>query len=197
MQSWLHQYLTRAFPLVLETRAELAEGEFVGYANVFGVVDAYGTSFDPGSFANTLRENPQPVLLWMHHREEPIGLVTTAVEDQTGLRIHGQLNLEVARAREIHSLIRQGAVRGLSVGFVPVREVWDSARQQARFTEVVLREVSAVTFPANTEARIGTVRAAQDAMCPGADPALPDPAEVWVVQQLLQAWRYEQRRMIR
>ena len=81
--------------------AGLAEGEFEAYASVFGNVDSYGDIVVKGAFAESLKEwadsgNTLPVL-WGHNMSDPdynIGGVSVAVEDDRGLRIRAQLDLD-------------------------------------------------------------------------------------------------------
>src|SRR3712207_8731655 len=47
----------------------------------------------------------------------PYTTLFRSAEDVRGLRVRGQLNLAVERARELHALMKDGAVDGLSIGF--------------------------------------------------------------------------------
>lgn len=156
-------------PAAWETkRADVAlsrvseSGVFEGYASLFGVLDACGDIVAPSAFATTLRKRGAAgvKMLWQHLPDEPIGVWTEIVEDGRGLRVTGRLDLSVARAREALSLIRTGALDGLSIGFRTQRAASDRVSGARRLLEVDLWEISIVTFPALPQARIGAVKRA-------------------------------------
>src|SRR5687767_3295774 len=104
----------------LELKFVGEEGVFAGYASIFNVVDSQRDEVMPGAFRDTLSRRDTPVkLLWQHRLEEPIGVVTQLFEDARGLYIEGRLLLDVAQAREAYTLLKAGAVSGLSIGYSP------------------------------------------------------------------------------
>jgi uncharacterized protein len=134
-------------------------GAFSGYASKFGVIDSYNDMVMPGAFKKTLREKEGIVpLLWSHDVATPIGLVR-AKEDKTGLKIEGELNLDVVKSNEIRSLMKQGVVKGLSIGYQTVKEGIDELSGARQLKEVALWEVSAVVFPALSVAQVTDVKA--------------------------------------
>jgi uncharacterized protein len=148
-----------AFPF--EIRAGGQPGTFSGIASRYGELDAHGTILDPGVFADSLREhiarNTWPPMLWHHEGSQPIGVWTSIREDAQGLQVEGRLTLEVARAKEVHALLRDGAVRGVSVGFRPVQYVQKESGP-IRFTRADLIEISLTPTPSNAGAKITSVR---------------------------------------
>lgn len=153
---------TRLAPPSFEVRADGPDGTITGYASTFGNVDSYGDTVAPGAFRDTLAAHKSartmPALLWAHDPSAPIGRWIDMVEDSRGLRATGRLTLEVEKAREGHSLARDGAL-GLSIGFRTVKADRDPAGHR-RLTAVELIETSLVAVPANSEARILQVRSA-------------------------------------
>ena len=137
------------------------EGRFTGYASLFGIPDLGRDVVMPGAFAASLaRRGPDGIkLLWQHDPGEPIGRWLQLSEDSRGLRAVGQLNLAVGRAREIHALMRDGAIDGLSIGYRVVRSRADRRAGLRRLAEIDLWEISVVTFPMLPQARIGDVKA--------------------------------------
>lgn len=136
-----------------------ADGHFAGYASVFDVVDTQRDVVLRGAFANSLKENRGQVkLLWQHQQEEPIGVFTKMYEDARGLYVEGKLLLDVARAKEAYSLLKAGALKGLSIGYSPVRYTIDPETGVRKLAEVRLWEVSLVTFPANEAAQVTVVK---------------------------------------
>jgi HK97 family phage prohead protease len=134
----------------------------VGYASTFGNIDSYGDTLVPGVFRDTLAAHKaaatMPALLWSHDPSQPIGRWLDMAEDNRGLKATGRLTLEVERAKEAHALARDGAL-GLSIGFRTVKADRDKAGHR-RLTAVELIETSLVAVPANSEARILSVRSA-------------------------------------
>lgn len=133
------------------------QGIFEGYAAVFNNVDLGGDVIEPGAFKKTLQENPRMPILWQHDPREPIGVTLEAYEDGKGLRVKGQLNLETTRGREAYALLKQGALKGLSIGYDAVKEVWEGTKRILK--EIRLWEWSLVTFPMNPLAQVAEVKA--------------------------------------
>ena len=132
-------------------------GVFTGYASIFGNVDQHGDVVLPGAFRKSLSERGNVVpLLWQHDTTEPVG-VLELVEDSKGLRVvRGEINLETARGREAYALLRQGAIKGLSIGYQVVQDGWQGKVRQLK--ELKLLEVSLVTFPANELASVTAIK---------------------------------------
>jgi uncharacterized protein len=137
-----------------------ADGTFEGYASLFGVVDLGRDRVVAGAFRDCLaRKPPRAVkLLWQHDPLHPLGLWEEISEDSRGLRVRGQLNLAVAKAREVHALMRSGAVDGLSIGFRTERSRKDASTGVRNLEKLDLWEVSIVTFPMLPGARVSAVK---------------------------------------
>jgi len=141
-----------------ELKALETEGEFEGYAAVFGNRDEQGDVIERGAFTKTLQENGgRGPILWQHRPDEPIGIGLSAVEDDKGLRVRGRLALETTRGREAWALLKQGVLRGLSIGYDAIKEFWESGVRHLK--EIRLWEWSLVTFPANPLARVTATKA--------------------------------------
>lgn len=143
--------------------AVAADGTFEGYASLFGVPDVGKDVVEAGAFRLSLaRRGIRGVkLLWQHDPAEPIGRWLALTEDARGLRVTGRLNLAVARARELHALMRDGAVDGLSIGFRADKARTDPRTGVRRLTAVDLWEISVVTFPMLPGARVERVKGMQ------------------------------------
>lgn len=156
------------------------QGLFCGYGSIFGVRDNHNDIVMPGAFARSLRERygqsrneDHPVkLLWQHKPEEPIGVFTDMREDDTGLYVCGKLLLDVQRGKEAYSLLKSGAITGLSIGYQPVLSEYDDDTGARLLYDVDLWEVSLVTFPANESARVTAVKAGD--ACSAGDEEKPD-----------------------
>ncbi|MFO1169352.1 MAG: HK97 family phage prohead protease [Hyphomicrobiaceae bacterium] len=144
----------------VDLKAVDTDGTFEGYASVFGAEDMAHDVVMPGAFAASLAaRGPQGVkLLFQHDPAQPIGVWLELAEDKKGLYARGRLMPEVARAREVLSLMRAGALDGLSIGFRTVKGVRDAKSGIRRLNQIDLWEISVVTFPMLPEARVETVK---------------------------------------
>ncbi|WP_312084566.1 HK97 family phage prohead protease [Brevundimonas sp.] len=135
------------------------EGVISGYGSLFGVRDDYGDEVAPGAFAKSLKARKgKPVpMLREHSPSRVIGGWTEFAEDEKGLKLTGRLALDTVDGAETHRLIKAGFLDGLSIGFNTIRATDDDAGRVLK--EVNLWEVSVVTFPALTPARIDAVKA--------------------------------------
>lgn len=135
------------------------DGVFEGYASLFNLPDLGKDVVEPGAFAQSLaRRGPAGIkLLWQHDPGEPIGRWLSLQEDGRGLFVRGRLSLGVRRARDIHALMRDGAVDGLSIGFRTLRQRAEP-RGLRRLLQIDLWEISVVTFPMLPQARISAVK---------------------------------------
>jgi HK97 family phage prohead protease len=148
---FLAQPLTRIEP----------DGAFEGYASLFRIADLGKDVVEPGAFRDSLaRRGAAGIkLLWQHDPTEPIGRWLELREDSRGLHVRGRLSLAVARAREIHALMRDGAIDGLSIGFRSERARTEPRSGLRRLEKVDLWEISLVTFPMLPQARVSAVKA--------------------------------------
>jgi HK97 family phage prohead protease len=147
---------------------DLGEGVFTAYASVFGVKDSYGDMVVKGAFTDTLadwetRDAALP-LLFAHNMADPdynIGHVVEAVEDDHGLRVTGQLDLDNPKAVQVYRLLKGRRIDQMSFAFDVVAEhVTGTGDDKTReLTAVKLYEVSVVTLGANQETSILEVRA--------------------------------------
>lgn len=137
-----------------------ATGTFEGYASVFGVVDLFGEKVMPGAFIDSLvdrkRKGTSVKMFWSHDPREPIGRWLDMAEDSKGLYAKGQLNLKVQRALEVHSLMMDGSVDGLSIGYMEQEADYDG--QTRLLKKLNLLEVSVVAMPANPRATVEDVK---------------------------------------
>jgi uncharacterized protein len=123
-------------------------------------VGGYVESFTLGAFRDADPEQV-PLLAVHDHASLPIGRAMTLAEEDRGLA--GSFRVSETRAGdEVLTLIRDGAVRGLSVGFIPLPggDRWSADRTRVERTRARLIEVSVTPWPIYDAARIAAVRAA-------------------------------------
>ncbi len=135
-------------------------GSFEGYASLFNVIDLGRDLVLPGAFKDSLKaKRPGSVkMLWQHDAAQVVGSWTRIIEDHKGLKVSGQLNLAVAKAREVYALMLEGAVDGLSIGFRVQQASKDPSTGIRRLVKLDLWEVSIVTFPMLPAARVEQVK---------------------------------------
>ena len=92
-------------------------------------------------------------MLWQHDPAQPIGVWEEVREDTRGLFVKGRLLESVARGREAAELIAAGALDGLSIGYRTIKAE-NTGRGGRVLTELDLWEVSLVTFPMLSHARV-------------------------------------------
>jgi len=145
-----------------KTRIE-PDGTVEGYASLFGEIDAARDMVMRGAFAATLGQRGvhRIPMLFQHDPAEPVGVWLELREDQRGLYARGRLIPEVARARELLSLLRAGAIDGLSIGFRTVKGSVDPRTRVRRLLALDLWEISIVTFPLLAGARVRAVKHSQ------------------------------------
>lgn len=159
------------FDLNIDTKSvDDKTGEFEGYGSVFGgKPDSYGDIIMPGAFSKTLKAGGRNgngiALLWQHDQRNPIGVWTEIVEDKRGLKMKGKLTLGVRQADEALLLMRDGAIKGLSIGFNLAKNgsTYDSDTGVRYLKEIILWEVSLVTFPASVRSQVTKVKAIEEA----------------------------------
>lgn len=155
----------------------LAEGQFSAYASVFGNVDSYGDVVVKGAFANDLQRwkdsgNPIP-LLFGHNMSDPdynLGSVVKAVEDDHGLLVTAQLDLENPKAMQTYRMLKGRRINQMSFAYDVLDEATvevagrpgDTPRKANELRELKLYEVSVVTIGANQETAVLAVKAAAD-----------------------------------
>lgn len=151
--------LTVRHPITIHTSASSGPTPviFEGYASVFHVlIEAHvPTIIEPGAFKKTLQEQRgRIVLLWQHDSDVPVGRPLELFEDRVGLFLKGRLST-TPRALEAGTLLKDGTLNEMSVGFDPIQHYMDGTTRH--LTEVRLWEISLVTFAANHEARVSAV----------------------------------------
>jgi HK97 family phage prohead protease len=140
------------------------DGTFKGYGSVFGTVDSYNEVVPKGAFARSLKNwqkrGALPSLLWQHDARQPIGIYKSMAEDDHGLLLEGQLSLDTVQGKEAYALLKMGALNGLSIGYNATEWTTNAKSGITTLDVIDLWEVSLVTFPANTDARVDGVKSA-------------------------------------
>ena len=134
-----------------------AAGTFEAYLSVFNNVDHGNDAVAPGAFNASIKaqgSKPFP-LLDQHDSRHVIGGFT-AMEDNHGLKIMGEFNLDTQKGREAYSNAKKGYLTGFSMGYSTEKY---SINGDVRVLEQVkLYEGSIVTFPMNEAAQLTAIK---------------------------------------
>lgn len=137
--------------------ADSDKREFTGLGVPYGEVIEHffgAETFDRGSIEGA----DEARVLWQHR--EPIGVITGYRETDAGFEVTGKIS-ETERGNEAMTLLKDGVIRSLSIGFEPLEYSVEKREGQddlLHFTRVKAREFSLVTFPAYDSATIDTIR---------------------------------------
>ena len=148
--------------LFVETKVMADDsGAISGVAWKFDTPDRIGDVIEKGAFAKAALPIP---MLFGHDMADPIGTWEVATEKADGLHISGKMLIaDVARAREVHALVKAGAVRGISVGFLTKKAVARSGGGRT-IKSLELFEVSLVTVPMHPGAKVTSAKSATQAL---------------------------------
>jgi HK97 family phage prohead protease len=167
------------------------QGTFEGYLSVFGNIDSYKDIVEPGAFQKTIKDarskNTKYLfpLLWQHDPKEPIGGFLSMEEDGHGLRVVGQIDTSTNRGQQAYSGLKMGYLDGLSIGYDTIKHKYTGDIRH--LLELRMWEGSVVTFPANTDTRVSTVKSA----CGSIDLPLADRTTSWngaEAEKQIHAW---------
>lgn len=135
--------------------------EFEGYGSVFGNRDLGGDIIVRGAFKASLErhraEGTMPLMFWMHQPDQVPGVWKDIAEDDRGLYVRGEL-VDTQLGREMQTLLGKKAVRGLSIGYVPVDTDYDAHADVRYLKAVDLFEVSIVSMAMNPLARVEAMK---------------------------------------
>lgn len=146
-------------------------GTFSGYASVYGVHDGGGDVIAPGAFDISLAQREaagRSLPMYMQHGAflgadpRPVGVWLKVDSDGKGLAVEGRLvGLDTETGKYNHALVKEGAMRGLSIGYRVKKADYGKKPGEPRRTikELHLAEISIVDDPMNAQARIGAVKA--------------------------------------
>jgi HK97 family phage prohead protease len=149
------------------------EGRFTGYASVFGNIDSYGDMVIAGAFAESLAEYASADY-WRHRMDDPFMNLGTASaeEDERGLLVDCQIDLETAAGKQVHKLLKAKRVRQMSFAYDVLEGAWVDRKPEDggsyyELRKLRLHEVSVVPIGANQDTEILAVKTAADVVLAG------------------------------
>jgi HK97 family phage prohead protease len=153
------RYIHRPIEFKELTKELTEQGSFEGLASVYGNVDLGGDVVEPGAFKEfNLTKDGQIRILDGHNTRAPIGKARLT-DTHLGLAVKGTLEMAVARAREVHALMKAGIIDGLSIGFDILPDGAQTDEKGIRhISKIKLWEVSTTAFPMNQAATVSGVK---------------------------------------
>lgn len=152
--------------LVVDVNTTTETGVFTGYASVFNNVDLANDVVVPGAFAETLQSygpNGENIpCYWNHVLDDPrmcIGWTLEAREDEHGLFVRVQLDLDSEVGAKAYRMLQRGLVRQMSITYIVEQETPNKDTGVWYLQKLKLFEVSVVPVAANQEAEILDVKA--------------------------------------
>lgn len=162
-------------PLEVKFASDPSTGEFEGYGAVFGSQDTHGDLILPGAFRDTLAKRAaekRTLPMYAQHGPHvggdhlPVGVWKAVEEDRNGLKMAGQIaGMDTERGKVIHSLVKAGALSGLSIEYNVPRggAVYGKAAGEPKRTisNAILHGVSLVADPSHPGARVSSLKSAR------------------------------------
>lgn len=159
----------KSAPLQVKAAGEddgLKDGQFIAYASVFGgPPDSYGDIVDKGAFAKSIAKwessgDPIP-LLWGHDFADPfsnLGHIVEANEDDHGLKVLGEFDLENPTAKQVYRLVKGRRATDLSFAYDIIDADFDEDDDTFHLKELDVFEVSIVPIGANRNTDVVAVK---------------------------------------
>ena len=164
----MHQIETRTIAFhEMETRiddegARHLLGVVIPWRGTYQMPNGIIESFDRGAFTKTLKEHGTEIPLYTQHESTTTLPVGTAVAwENTSEGLIGDFKMaRTTAAEDVMSLAKDGHVKGLSVGFIPVRNRTERRGEQQHVIRLEARmdHVGFVRHPAYPDARVLAVR---------------------------------------
>ena len=132
---------------------------FSGWAST-GAIDLTNEIVEPSSFKKHFyRYENNPIYLWQHKKDVPIGKVGTPKLSDKGVYFENVRLSDIPLNREmIWPMIKDGTLQQQSIGFKGLDAEYDKEKGVWRFTESYLLEGSIVSIAANPEAEVDLVK---------------------------------------
>lgn len=142
--------------------ADGAKGEFKAYGAIFGNQDDWGDIIEKGAFTKMRKKKNGAIRVPLYHDTRMIVGEAFVEQDSKGLKVKGQLNMELSYAPDAFLLMKDGSLDSMSVGFNILKggSEWSEDYSTRKISKAELWEVSIVPFPMNRKAKISNVKSA-------------------------------------
>jgi len=140
-------------------------GTITGYFSIFGNKDSDNDIIMPGAYKKTLKENgpgsdkPRILHLYMHDSMSPLAKPSILKEDKKGLYFESKIS-HTSLGKDVIQLYQDKVLTEHSIGYQIVKREVDEREDVQKLTELKLWEGSTVSWGANMEAMVETVKSA-------------------------------------
>ncbi|MER0498800.1 HK97 family phage prohead protease [Aeromonas hydrophila] len=138
------------------------DGSFQCYGSVFNNEDYASEIVLKGAFEDSIKHHldigTAPLFLWDHNHEVILGRWTSFEEDETGLLLRGQFNLETADGLLRYKQLKARDLNGFSIGYSYSDEDVEVKDGIKYLSKLELMEVSLVPFPCNDLAQLLSIK---------------------------------------
>ena len=125
--------------------------KIAGYANTTAK-DRSGDVITAHAWAKGVENfRRNPVLLYQHKHDCPIGKVNAIKVDKKGIFVEASVSEAAEKTQGVQTLIKDGALKSFSVGFRVKDGNYDREEDTMTITDVELLEVSVVSVPCNQD----------------------------------------------
>jgi HK97 family phage prohead protease/HK97 family phage major capsid protein len=125
--------------------------KIAGYANTI-TKDRAGDVVTAEAWAKGVENyRRNPVLLYQHKHDAPIGRVDKITVDKKGIFVEAAVSEAAERNQGIQTLIKDGALKSFSVGFKVKDGKYNREDDTMMITDVELMEISVVSVPCNQD----------------------------------------------
>lgn len=143
---------------------DTVKGVVTGYFSIFGNKDSDGDIVMPGAYKKTLKENgpdsakPRILHLYMHDSTKVLAKPNVLKEDKTGLYFESHIS-QTSLGKDVIQLYMDKVLTEHSIGYQIVKREVDERAEEQKLVELKLWEGSTVSWGANMEAIVSTVKA--------------------------------------
>lgn len=156
-------YLTKDISTDAIKDVDEVKGIVTGYFSIFGNKDSDGDIVMPGAYRKSLRENgpdsekPRILHLYMHDPGQPLARPMVLKEDKKGLYFESKISTTTL-GRDVIQLYKDKVLTEHSIGYQIIKRERDEEREEQKLIELKLWEGSTVTWGANMDALVESVK---------------------------------------
>ena len=153
--------LNFAIKSTFEKKKDEGPHTFTAFATTFGNIDLDGDVIMPGAVDEAIRKTlfggKFPKILKDHDRTQRPAVMTSMIANDKGVLIEGKF-LDTQLGQDTFIEVRDGAISDMSIGFFIPQGGGEMVGREFIISKLDFKEVSFVTFPANEEANIISVK---------------------------------------
>jgi HK97 family phage prohead protease len=159
----MNEYLYKDLTTEAVSDVDKVKGIVTGYFSIFNNVDTDGDIIMPGAYKKTLKENgpnaerSRILHLYMHDPYKVLAKPNILKEDKKGLYFESQIS-QTSLGKDVLQLYLDKVLTEHSIGYQIVKREVDESSETQKLIELKLWEGSTVSWGANMEALVETVK---------------------------------------